>query len=80
MDHSYQPLVSRPRQFAEIGIFAGGSLKMWRWYFGPRANITGIDLAGATRAYERNAEYGSPDQILVGSQGDESFLREVHAT
>ena len=53
---------------------------MWRWYFGPRANITGIDLAGATRAYERSAEYGSPDQILVGSQGDESFLREVHAT
>ena len=30
--------------FAEIGIFDGGSLFMWRDYFGPNARIIGIDL------------------------------------
>ena len=53
---------------AEVGIFSGGSLKMWRDYLGPRATIIGIDLSNRTRVYERNPVYGSPDRIFVGDQ------------
>ena len=28
----------------EIGIAGGGSLQMWRWYFGQKAKIFGIDI------------------------------------
>ena len=58
---------------AEVGIFSGGSLKMWREYFGPRATIIGIDLSNRTRVYERNPTYGSPDRIFVGDQSSASF-------
>ena len=30
--------------FVEIGIFNGGSLKVWKEYFGANAKIIGIDL------------------------------------
>ena len=53
---------------AEVGIYSGGSLKMWRHYFGPRAVIYGIDISNRTRVYERNPSYGSPDRIFVGDQ------------
>ena len=28
----------------EIGIYGGGSLQMWKWYFGQKAKIYGIDI------------------------------------
>jgi hypothetical protein len=30
--------------FLEIGVSQGGSLQMWRKYFGPQAKIYGIDI------------------------------------
>ena len=46
---------------------------MWRDYFGPRATIIGVDIAPATRVYEKNPQYGSPDRIVIGNQGDPVF-------
>jgi hypothetical protein len=54
----------------EIGIFSGGSLDMWRDYFGPRAYIYGVDIEEACRAYERDRT-----KILIGDQGDRQFWR-----
>ena len=34
---------NKPIDFLEIGIYNGGSLKLWRDYF-TQANITGIDI------------------------------------
>src|SRR5688572_15994126 len=31
-------------KFLEIGVFGGGSLDMWREYFGPDAKIFGVDV------------------------------------
>ena len=28
----------------EFGVFQGGSLQMWKHYFGPRAKIYGVDI------------------------------------
>ena len=61
----------------EIGIYSGGSLKMWRSYFGPNATIIGVDLAHSTKVFEKNPTYGSPDQIHIGSQGNISFWEEI---
>ena len=31
-------------RFLEIGVFRGGSMQMWRDYFGEKATIVGIDI------------------------------------
>lgn len=35
--------------FVEIGILGGGSLFMWRDFFGPQTRIIGIDLNPQTK-------------------------------
>ena len=34
----------KPITFVEIGVFSGGSLFMWRDYFGPQARIIGVEF------------------------------------
>lgn len=68
----YDELFSRYRNknitFVEIGIFGGGSLFMWREFFGPKARIIGIDLNPNAKKWE---EHGF--EIYIGSQSDKSF-------
>jgi len=56
----------------EIGVQGGGSLEMWRWYFGDAARIYGMDLDPNARRSEDVAT-----RVFVGDQGDRNFLREV---
>ncbi len=56
----------------EIGVFQGGSLEMWRDYFGPKAKIYGIDINPACKQLE-----GENIEIFIGSQEDRAFLRDV---
>ncbi len=58
----------------EIGVFNGGSLHMWRDYFGRRATIVGVDC---TPECEQFAEPGI--EIVIGDQGDRAFLRSLAA-
>lgn len=39
----FADLLGKPVRLLEIGIGSGGSLKMWKEYFGPRAEIYGAD-------------------------------------
>jgi Methyltransferase domain len=59
----------------EIGVYSGGSLDMWREYFGREARIYGVDLEPACKIYERNGV-----QIFVGDQADRAFWRRVRAS
>ena len=61
----------------EIGIFSGGSLRMWRWYFGPRATIYGVDISNRTKVYENDPRYGSPARIVGGNQSDPDLWAAV---
>ena len=61
----------------EVGIYSGGSLRMWRHYFGWRAVIVGIDISKNVTVYKGNATFGSPNAILVGDQGDPKFWQRV---
>jgi hypothetical protein len=54
----------------EIGVSQGGSLQMWRHYFGAQATIYGVDVSPAVRQFE---EAGI--RILIGDQADRAFLR-----
>ena len=33
-----------PITILEIGVYKGGSLQMWKNYFGPKAKIYGVDI------------------------------------
>ena len=51
----------------EIGIHSGGSLRMWRWYFGEKAQLYGADIEKSTRRYINNTRYGRPANVLYAS-------------
>lgn len=54
----------------EIGVSHGGSLQMWRRYFGRRARIVGVDIDPRC---ERFADERT--EIVIGDQEDRAFLR-----
>ena len=54
--------------FVEIGVLNGGSLFMWRDFFGSKARIIGIDLNPNAKKWEK---FGF--EIFIGSQSNENF-------
>ena len=56
----------------EIGVSYGGSLQMWKDYFGEKAKIYGIDIEPKCKAFEEENI-----QIFIGSQSDKKFLNEI---
>jgi limonene-1,2-epoxide hydrolase len=62
----------RPMTIVEFGVFHGGSLQMWRDYFGPQARVVGVDVN------PRLQDLGEPGiEIVIGDQSDRRFLREL---
>jgi len=70
----FSAFVGRGVNILEIGIYSGGSLDMWRSYFGPQCHIYGVDIEEACKAYE-NAHIS----VLVGDQADREFWKAVRA-
>ena len=67
-----RPLRGRPVRMLEIGVSHGGSLQMWRHYFGRRGRIVGIDIDPRVAAL---AEPGVA--VEVGDQSDGVFLAQL---
>lgn len=59
-------------KFLEIGVDHGGSLQVWRRYFGDSAIIFGIDINPECIKYDNLFA-----QVRIGSQTDEVFLKKV---
>jgi hypothetical protein len=55
----------------EVGVLNGGSLFMWRNFFGPKARIIGIDLNPEAKKWEQEGF-----EIYIGSQSDPSFWKK----
>lgn len=53
---------------AEVGIYSGGSLPMWKSYFGDKARIYGVDIEKDCRQYE-----GDRVKVFIGDQADRQF-------
>ena len=64
--------VNRPVTVLEIGCGAGGSLQMWRRYFGPHARIVGLDIRPECQSFEDDQT-----AIRIGDQSDPAFLSQV---
>lgn len=58
----------------EIGVAHGGSLRMWKHYFGPKALVYGVDAQPSTKMLEEPRI-----QIFVGDQANADFLMSVVA-
>jgi hypothetical protein len=56
----------------EIGIYSGGSLGMWRHYFGPQCQVYGVDIEPACKCYETDGV-----QVFIGDQADRNFWKQV---
>ena len=56
----------------EIGVSQGGSLQMWKNYFGENAKIYGIDIDERCKDLEEENI-----SIFIGSQTDRKFLKSV---
>lgn len=56
----------------EFGVSQGGSLQMWKDYFGPKAHIYGVDINPHCMGF---ADDETP--VFIGDQEDRSFLQEL---
>ena len=66
---------NRPIRMLEIGVFRGGSLRMWKEYFHPDSTIVGIDIDKSCKDHE------IADRkvfVRIGSQADPEFLAKVN--
>ncbi len=64
-----------PVNVVEIGVQNGGSLQMWKHYFGEQARVFGIDIDPACKQLEE-----PQIKIFIGDQGDRAFLRSFAET
>ena len=58
----------------EIGIYSGGSLAMWKDYFGPRSRIYGMDIEPACKTYETDSV-----KVFTGDQQDRGFWKKFRS-
>ena len=56
----------------EIGVWGGGSLQMWKDYFGDNCKIIGVDIMEECKNYEEDRI-----KIYIGSQEDREFLKKI---
>ena len=68
----FQPYRGRPVRILEIGIYRGGSLDMWQWFFGDQVTLVGADIDPNAKAA------ADPRHVVeIGDQTDPEFLRRV---
>lgn len=73
-ERHFERFRGRPITLVEIGVFQGGSLQMWRDYFGPQAQIVGVDINPMVRRFEAPGT-----RIRIGDQADPAFLSRLAA-
>jgi hypothetical protein len=73
--HYFEPYHRHLRKFigrkvtvVEVGVYSGGSMPMWRQYFGEGCHVHGIDIKEECKAHEN-----SHTTIHVGDQGSRGF-------
>ena len=64
----------REVHIVEIGVYSGGSLDMWRHYFGPNCRVYGVDIQDSCKVYEDDSV-----RIFIGDQADRDFWRRFRS-
>ena len=71
-DRHFQPYRNKAVTIVEFGVSHGGSLQMWKHYFGNRARIVGVDIN------PKCASVTEPQiEVVIGDQEDRGFLRSL---
>ncbi len=68
----FSKFVGREVHVLEVGIYGGGSLEMWREYFGPRCSVYGVDIQEKCKVFEN--EY---TKVFIGDQENREFWRDL---
>lgn len=71
-ERHFKDFLYKPLTFVEIGCGVGGSLQMWKRYFGPYARIIGIDINPACKGFEEDQI-----EVRIGDQSDREFLKRI---
>ncbi|HEY1929493.1 MAG TPA: class I SAM-dependent methyltransferase [Caulobacteraceae bacterium] len=71
-ERHFRPWRGRTLTFLEVGVAHGGSLAMWRRFFGPLATVVGVDIDPKCRAHEENGVF-----VRIGDQSDPKFLQSL---
>lgn len=69
-DHLFSRFVGKAPVIVEVGVLNGGSLYMWRQFFGPDARIIGVDL-NPDAVWLREDGF----EIHIGDQSDPQFWK-----
>jgi hypothetical protein len=64
------PFRGKRLNLLEIGVQSGGSLDMWRYYFGNSCRVFGVDIDPRCKAFEHDGV-----RIFIGDQADREFWR-----
>jgi len=73
-DRHFAPFRKRPITVVEFGVYHGGSLQMWKSYFGRKAHIVGIDIDPRCQVLTEDRV-----DVVIGDQEDREFLRRLRA-
>ena len=69
-DHIFNKYIGKKIVLVEIGVLNGGSLFMWKNFFGENAEIIGVDLNPNAKKWEKHGF-----KIFIGNQSDPDFWR-----
>lgn len=68
----FNKFINKEVKVLEIGIYSGGSLGMWKSYFGDKCKIYGVDIEEACKIYENDHT-----KVLIGDQEDRNFWKTL---
>lgn len=71
-ERHFQKFVGTNVKILEIGVEKGGSLQIWKKYFGDKCQIIGIDILEKSKFEE------SQIKVEIGSQSDLNFLEKIN--
>lgn len=67
--------VGREVTVVEVGVYSGGSMQMWRRYFGEGCRVHGVDIQEECKVFE-----DSVTTIHIGNQADRGFWKQFRAS
>ncbi len=73
-DRHFSRFRGKPLTVVEFGVSQGGSLKMWKHYFGDAVQLIGVDINPQCKQFEEPGV-----KIFIGDQTDRHFLRQLAA-
>jgi len=71
----FSKFIGKEVNICEVGIYSGGSMDMWRSYFGTDCHIFGVDIENTCKVYEN--QYTT---VFIGDQSDRQFWEQFRSS